>query len=84
MEIFRAYDIRGEYPKDINDKKAYKIARVLASQFNAKKAVIGRDISLATPKIHDSLIKGFLIKYKLYVISINCKIQFHYVSNCTF
>ncbi|MFH1643435.1 MAG: phosphomannomutase/phosphoglucomutase [Patescibacteria group bacterium] len=60
MEIFRTYDIRGEYPEDINDEIVYKIARILVRTFDAKKAVIGRDISLASPKIHDALIKGIL------------------------
>ncbi len=60
MEIFRAYDIRGEYPKDIDDNIVYKIARILVRTFNAKNVVIGRDISLATPKIHKALIKGIL------------------------
>lgn len=60
MEIFRAYDIRGEYPKDINDEIVYIIARVLVRTFKAKSAVIGRDISLASPKIHKALVKGAL------------------------
>jgi phosphomannomutase len=60
MEIFRAYDIRGEYPKDINDEIVYKIARVLARTFNAKTAVIGHDISLATPKIYQALVNGLI------------------------
>ncbi len=60
MEIFRAYDIRGQYPKDINDDIAYTVARILVRTFNAKNLVIGRDISLASPKIHNALIKGAL------------------------
>ena len=60
MEIFRAYDIRGEYPKDINDEIAYKIARILVKTFNAKNVVIGRDVSLASPKIKEALIKGVI------------------------
>lgn len=60
MEIFRAYDIRGEYPKDINDEICYKIARILVRTFNAKNVVIGRDVSLTTPKIYKSLVKGAL------------------------
>ncbi len=60
MEIFRAYDIRGEYPKDINDDICYKIARLLVRTFNAKNLVIGRDISLASPKIQKALIQGAL------------------------
>lgn len=60
MEIFRAYDIRGKYPRDINDKIVYTIARTLVRTFNAKNVVIGRDVSLATPKIHKALVKGAL------------------------
>lgn len=60
MEIFRAYDVRGEYPKDINDEIVYKIARILVRTFNAKNAVIGRDISLATQNIYKALIKGLV------------------------
>lgn len=60
MEIFRAYDIRGEYPKDINNETVYSIARILAKKFSAKKAVIGHDASLATPNIHKALIEGLL------------------------
>ncbi len=60
MEIFRAYDIRGEYPKDINDEICYKIARILVQTFNAKNVVIGQDVSLATPKIYKSSVKGVL------------------------
>lgn len=60
MEIFRAYDIRGEYPKDINDEICYKIARLLIRTFGAKNLVIGRDISLSTPKIYKALVKGGL------------------------
>jgi len=58
MEIFRAYDIRGEYPKDINDEIVYKIGLCVVKLFNAKNLVVGRDISLNSPKIHKALIKG--------------------------
>ncbi|NMB48384.1 phosphomannomutase/phosphoglucomutase [Candidatus Kuenenbacteria bacterium] len=58
MEIFRAYDIRGEYGKDIDDEKAYKIVRILVKTFNVKTMVIGRDVSLASPKIQQALIRG--------------------------
>ena len=58
MEIFRAYDIRGEYGKDIDDDKAYKIARVLVKTFKAKTMVIGHDVSLNSPKLHTALIQG--------------------------
>jgi phosphomannomutase len=58
MEIFRAYDIRGEYSKDIKDSDVYKIARILVRNYQAKTLAIGRDISLASPKIHQAIIRG--------------------------
>ena len=58
MEIFRDYDIRGEYPDDINDEIAYKISRSIAKLLKTKNLVIGRDISLNSPKIHDALVNG--------------------------
>lgn len=58
MEIFRAYDIRGEYPKDINDKIAYKIGRCIIKLFNAKNLVLGTDVSLKSPYIRENIIKG--------------------------
>ena len=60
MEIFRTYDIRGQYGVDLDDKTMYKIARTLVRMFDAKNAVVGSDISLASPKIHDAMIDGLL------------------------
>lgn len=60
MEIFRAYDIRGEYPKDLNDEVVYRIGRCLVKLFKAKNLVIGRDISLNSPKIYKAFIKAVL------------------------
>lgn len=60
MEIFRDYDIRGEYPKDLNDKIVYKIARCLIKHFKAKNVIVGRDGSLNAPKIHKALVRGFV------------------------
>ena len=33
MEIFKEYDIRGLYPQEINEEKAYKISRAIATSF---------------------------------------------------
>jgi len=60
MEIFRAYDIRGQYPQDINDEIVYKIGRILVKTFNAEKIAVGQDVSLATPKIYQALVRGIM------------------------
>ena len=60
MKIFRAYDIRGEYPKDINDQAAYRIGRCVARLLKAKNLVLGTDVSLKSPHIRKNIIKGAL------------------------
>lgn len=60
MEIFRAYDIRGVYPKDINDEIVYKIGQCLVQLFKAKNCVVGKDVDLNSPNIYKALIKGII------------------------
>ena len=46
-KIFREYDIRGNYPTDINEDVAYKIGKSFGSyikKMNKNKALIGYDI----------------------------------------
>ena len=56
--IFRAYDIRGIYPKDLNEDIAYKIGFALSRKINEPKAVVAIDGRLSGPKIKRSLING--------------------------
>ena len=60
MEIFRAYDIRGVYPKDLNNKIVYKIGKCLVRLFDAKNCVIGMDVDLNSPNIYKALVKGII------------------------
>ena len=39
--IFRAYDVRGTYPEELNEEAAFKIGKAVVSFLNAKKIVIG-------------------------------------------
>ena len=56
--IFRAYDIRGIYPRDLNEDIAYKIGFALSRKINEPKAVVAIDGRLSGPKIKRSLING--------------------------
>ena len=58
--IFRAYDIRGIYPKDLNEDIAYKIGFALSRKINEPKAVVAIDGRLSGPKIKRSLINGLI------------------------
>lgn len=58
--IFRAYDIRGIYPKEFDDKAAYLLGRALASRiFHKGKVIVGHDVRLSSPALYRALLKGF-------------------------
>ena len=59
-EAFGVYDIRGIYPKTINEEIAYRIGRLFPSLFAAKKVVVGNDIRLSGPAIKKALVKGLV------------------------
>ncbi len=56
--IFRAYDIRGKYPDEINEITVYKIGQAFAKYTKAKKILVGRDARLSSKSLSASLIKG--------------------------
>jgi len=59
MGIFRAYDVRGKYPSEINEGVAYSIGRAFATIFGGT-VVVGGDARLSTPSVKQSLIKGLV------------------------
>ncbi len=56
--IFKAYDIRGIYPADINADIAYAIGRAYITFTGAKKVVIGRDMRPHSRQLFDGLSRG--------------------------
>jgi len=57
-QIFKAYDIRGVYPGEINYDVAYKIGKAVATYFKSGKIGVGRDMRLSSEELRDGLIKG--------------------------
>ena len=58
IEGFKAYDIRGKVPSQLNNELAYKIGRTFAKYLNCKKVVIGRDVRKSSPELSQALSKG--------------------------
>lgn len=58
MSVFKAYDIRGIYPSQIDKELAYKIGRGFVTFIGAKEVVVGHDARLSSPELSTSLIKG--------------------------
>jgi phosphomannomutase len=67
--IFKAYDIRGQYPQEINEKTVAEIAPVFIKFFKKGKIIVGRDVRLSSPKLYKTLIAK-LQDYKIKAISI--------------
>jgi len=56
--IFRAYDIRGIYPEQINEDVAYAVGQAFVSVLKAKNVVVGRDVRSSGISLQAALIKG--------------------------
>jgi len=59
-KIFKAYDIRGVYPEDINRDAAYMIGRALVLYTGAKKVAVGYDMRESSPELEAGLISGII------------------------
>jgi len=57
-KIFKAYDIRGIYPNEINELDAYKIARAFCEYLKPSEVVIGSDVRLSSPALKRAAIKA--------------------------
>jgi phosphomannomutase len=55
---FKAYDIRGKVPSELNEEMAYRIGRAYVEIIKAKKVAVGHDIRLSGPSLRDALVKG--------------------------
>ena len=60
MSIFKAYDIRGTYPDQIDDRIARRIGAAFAQFLGARRLVVGRDMRTMAPAIQDAVIDGIL------------------------
>ncbi|HYN07877.1 MAG TPA: phosphomannomutase/phosphoglucomutase [Vicinamibacterales bacterium] len=58
--IFKAYDIRGLYPSDVNEEAARLIGRAFVSYLNASRIAVSRDMRLSSPGIAAAFIDGAL------------------------
>ncbi len=55
---FKAYDIRGKVPSELNTELAYKVGRALVKFLNCKSVVIGRDVRKSSPELAQALSNG--------------------------
>ncbi len=58
--IFKAYDIRGIYPDDINEEAGYAIGRAFVTFLKVDTVVVGRDMRLSGPQMFDAVTRGLM------------------------
>lgn len=58
LSAFKAYDIRGKVPEELDPQLAEKIGRAFAAVYGLKKVVVGRDIRESGPALLQALCAG--------------------------
>ncbi|MEX0740684.1 MAG: phosphomannomutase [Pseudohongiella sp.] len=60
ITCFKAYDIRGRVPDQLNADIAYRIGRAYAVYLQPEEVVVGHDIRLSSRELCDALIRGLM------------------------
>ena len=58
ITCFKAYDLRGRIPTELNDEVAYRVGRGYAQFLKPQRVVVGRDIRLSSAALTDALCRG--------------------------
>src|SRR5882757_6769890 len=56
--IFKAYDVRGIYPQEVNEDVARAIGRAFVTYLKAKRIAVGRDMRLSSPSLAAAFVDG--------------------------
>jgi phosphomannomutase len=57
---FKAYDLRGRIPTELNEEVAYRVGRGVAQFLTPTRIVVGRDIRLSSAALTDAVCRGLM------------------------
>ncbi len=57
-KAFKAYDVRGIYPTELDEEGAYAVARAYVEHFEPRRIAIGRDMRLSSPTMAQAAARG--------------------------
>ncbi|HEV2950718.1 MAG TPA: phosphomannomutase/phosphoglucomutase [Actinomycetota bacterium] len=57
-KVFKAYDVRGIHPTELDEEGAYRIGRAYAEVFEPRRVAIGRDMRLSGPEMMEATVRG--------------------------
>jgi phosphomannomutase len=56
--VFKAYDVRGIYPDELDEAGAYAIGRAYVDEFEPRRIAVGRDMRLSSPAMAAAVMQG--------------------------
>ena len=56
--VFKAYDVRGIHPDELDEEGAYAIGRAYVEQFEPRSIAVGRDMRVSSPSMAAAVIEG--------------------------
>src|SRR5690625_1617334 len=60
MSCFKAYDVRGVVPDELDEDLAYRIGRAYAAVVQPRKVAVGRDVRPSGPALVEALSRGLM------------------------
>ena len=57
-KVFKAYDVRGIYPDELDEAGAYEIGRAYVAEFEPRRIAVGRDMRISAPAMADAVMRG--------------------------
>jgi phosphomannomutase len=56
--VFKAYDVRGIYPSELDEDGAYRVARAYTAHFEPRSVALGHDMRLSSPSMAKAAADG--------------------------
>jgi phosphomannomutase len=57
-KVFKAYDVRGIYPDELDEAGAEAIGHAYVEQFEPRRMAVGRDMRLSSPAMQEAFMRG--------------------------
>jgi phosphomannomutase len=57
-KVFKAYDVRGIYPSELDEDGAYAVGRAYVEQFEPRRIAVGRDMRVSSPSMAEAVVQG--------------------------
>jgi phosphomannomutase len=57
-KVFKAYDVRGLYPEELDEGGAYAIGRAYVEHFEPRRIAVGRDMRVSSPAVAEAAMRG--------------------------